>query len=102
MSRHYSGNVPRTQNGNAVIWMTSPARTFLSPMRRAHGLYHMELGTIVNLYAADTSTEEAADNATVILNEENEPQPVCCKTASARLQTRRADNTMMAIGYRGV
>jgi hypothetical protein len=46
-----------------------------SPMRRAHGVYHVDVSTLLGLYVAETPGVEAADNATVILDEDNEPQP---------------------------
>ncbi|HVS34192.1 MAG TPA: Uma2 family endonuclease [Gemmataceae bacterium] len=46
-----------------------------SPLRLPHGLYHLELGLVLSLFKAETPGVEAADNATVILGEESEPQP---------------------------
>src|SRR5258708_30031839 len=45
-----------------------------SPLRRPHGVYHIALGTLLGIYEAATPGVEAADNATVILGEESEPQ----------------------------
>ncbi len=46
-----------------------------SPVRRLHGMYHVELSALLKIYVAETPGTEAADNATVILDDENEPQP---------------------------
>jgi Uma2 family endonuclease len=46
-----------------------------SPLRRPHGVYHVTLSGVFALYEAATPGVEAADNATVILGEESEPQP---------------------------
>lgn len=46
-----------------------------SPLGLPHGTYHIDLGTIVNYYRHFTPGVEAADNATVILGREGEPQP---------------------------
>jgi Uma2 family endonuclease len=46
-----------------------------SPLRRTHGRYHVDLGTVFNLYQIGTPGVDVADNATAILGEESEPQP---------------------------
>ena len=46
-----------------------------SPLRRAHGKYHLELATLFRLYQEKTFGVEALDNVTTILGEESEPQP---------------------------
>jgi Uma2 family endonuclease len=46
-----------------------------SPLRRAHGKYHVLLAMLFGLYESETSGVEALDNATTILGEESEPQP---------------------------
>ena len=46
-----------------------------SPLRHPHGTYSHLLSGIFCLYAAGTPGVEGADNATVILSEESEPQP---------------------------
>lgn len=46
-----------------------------SPTRVPHGAYHVELTLVLGLYKASTPGIEAADNVTVILGEESEPQP---------------------------
>jgi hypothetical protein len=46
-----------------------------SPLRRPHGVYHVTLSGVLALYETATPGVEAADNATVILGEESEPQP---------------------------
>ena len=45
-----------------------------SPLRRAHGVYHVSLSHVLATYQARTPGVEASDNATAILGEENEPQ----------------------------
>jgi hypothetical protein len=49
-----------------------------SPLRWLHGAYHLKLGTVFDTYASHTPGVEAADNATMILGEESEPQPDLC------------------------
>lgn len=46
-----------------------------SPLRYPHGSYSQLLSGVFFLYAAATPGVEGADNATVILGEESEPQP---------------------------
>jgi Uma2 family endonuclease len=46
-----------------------------SPVRRTHGLYHVELSALLKAYVSHTPGTETADNATVILDDDNEPQP---------------------------
>lgn len=46
-----------------------------SPLRYPHGIYHVKLGTLLELYATGTPGVEVADNSTTILGEESEPQP---------------------------
>lgn len=46
-----------------------------SPLRRPHGTHHLALGILLGNYALDTPGVEAGDNATVLLGEEEEPQP---------------------------
>ncbi len=46
-----------------------------SPTRLQHGTYQAELSTLFVLYKAGTPGVEAADDATVLLNDENETQP---------------------------
>ena len=46
-----------------------------SPLRYPHGTYSQELSLAFGLYRTATPGVEAADNATVILDEESEPQP---------------------------
>jgi hypothetical protein len=46
-----------------------------SPLRRPHGTYHTALTLALRLYKAGTLGVEVADNATMILSEESEPQP---------------------------
>src|SRR5437660_5217370 len=46
-----------------------------SPLRRAHGRRHVQLGALLEIYASATPGIEALDNVTTILGEESEPQP---------------------------
>jgi hypothetical protein len=46
-----------------------------SPLRYPHGSYSQLLSVVFGLYGAATPGVEGADNATVILGEESEPQP---------------------------
>jgi Uma2 family endonuclease len=46
-----------------------------SPLRMPHGRYHPKLNLILGIYETGTPGVEVADNATVILGEESEPQP---------------------------
>src|SRR5713226_3859890 len=46
-----------------------------SPLRRLHGVYHLNLGALLARYVESTPGVEAVDNATTILGEESEPQP---------------------------
>jgi Uma2 family endonuclease len=46
-----------------------------SPLRRAHGRWHLQLGALLEHYSSATPGVEALDNATTILGEESEPQP---------------------------
>ena len=46
-----------------------------SPLKRFHATRHLSLGTAFFLYAGRTAGLEAGDNGTVILGEEDEPQP---------------------------
>src|SRR5438876_7784055 len=51
-----------------VVYMASPARNL-------HGRYTSLVGGILNNYEAATPGVEAVENATVILDDKNEPQP---------------------------
>ncbi len=46
-----------------------------SPLKLPHATNHLPLGTVLFLYAGRTIGLETGDNATVVLGEENEPQP---------------------------
>jgi Uma2 family endonuclease len=46
-----------------------------SPLRRRHGTNHLQLGSLFGVYEAQTPGVEAADNATILLGDEGEPQP---------------------------
>src|SRR5437762_267488 len=46
-----------------------------SPLKRRHGKDHMRLGSLFDAYQSHTPGVDAADNATVILGADDEPQP---------------------------
>src|SRR4051794_3739524 len=46
-----------------------------SPLKIRHGKNHIQLGTLLCLYEAQTPGVECCDNTTVILGPDNEPQP---------------------------
>ena len=46
-----------------------------SPLKRRHGTNHLPLGSLFFLYEGQTPGVESADNTTVLLGEESEPQP---------------------------
>jgi Uma2 family endonuclease len=52
-----------------VVYMPSPTRA------HRHSIPHSQLGTWLGAYAAETSGVECADNPTVRLDLDNEPQP---------------------------
>ena len=46
-----------------------------SPLKRRHGTNHLPLGTLFFTYEAHTPGVECADNTTILLGEDSEPQP---------------------------
>ena len=46
-----------------------------SPLKRRHGTNHLPLGTLFFTYEAQTPGVECADNATILLADDSEPQP---------------------------
>ncbi|MFN0054222.1 MAG: Uma2 family endonuclease [Planctomycetales bacterium] len=46
-----------------------------SPLRRRHGIVHLNLGAVFAAYMGGTQGVEAGDNATVLLGPDAEPQP---------------------------
>jgi Uma2 family endonuclease len=46
-----------------------------SPLKRRHGTNHLPLGTLLFTYEAHTPGVECADNTTILLGEDSEPQP---------------------------
>ena len=46
-----------------------------SPLRRRHGNRHLLLGSLLAAYEARTTGVEAGDNVTILLGDEEEPQP---------------------------
>jgi Uma2 family endonuclease len=46
-----------------------------SPRRRRHGTCHVHLGSVLATYAAQMPGTEVADNATILLGDDGEPQP---------------------------
>jgi hypothetical protein len=57
-----------------VVYFSSPL-TLPSPTRWAHGRYLPRVSAALSLYEAATAGVEAAGNATILLDEHNEPQP---------------------------
>ncbi len=57
-----------------------------SPMRRPHGLDHVELDYALKHYSAATPGTEVLDNATAILDDESEPQPDLCLCIQTELR----------------
>jgi Uma2 family endonuclease len=51
-----------------VVYLTSP-------LRWGHGTYHQKLSLVLGVYQVATPGIEVGDSATVILDEESEPQP---------------------------
>jgi Uma2 family endonuclease len=51
-----------------TVYLTSPLKWF-------HGSYHFSLAWLFGSYVAETPGVQGLDNATTILNDENEPQP---------------------------
>ena len=46
-----------------------------SPLRRRHATQHISLSALLAVYEASTPGVDAGDNATIILDEQDEPQP---------------------------
>lgn len=46
-----------------------------SPLKRPHSTYHLRFGSVFDAYSAHTPGVEAGDNATIVLGDEDEPQP---------------------------
>ena len=46
-----------------------------SPLRQPHGAHHFLLNWLLGTYTAETPGVEGLDNATILLDEDNEPQP---------------------------
>jgi len=67
-----------------IVYMPSPVRA------QHHAIPHLRLATWLGIYAAETPGVECADNSTVRLDLDNEPQPdlVLLKRASAGGQAR--------------
>src|SRR5947207_12580439 len=61
--------VKRAELIEGVVYMPSPVRF------RRHGGPHLKLATWLGTYEAHTPGVEAADNSTVRLDLDNEPQP---------------------------
>lgn len=64
-----------------------------SPCRRTHGKKHVKLTAALGLYESQTPGVELLDNATVILGDENEPQPDLCLRILSKFggQSRETD-----------
>ncbi len=46
-----------------------------SPLRQPHGSHHFLLNWLLGTYTAETPGVEGLDNATILLDDDNEPQP---------------------------
>jgi Uma2 family endonuclease len=46
-----------------------------SPLRLRHGTSHVQLGSVLATYMARTPGTQVADNATILLGDDSEPQP---------------------------
>ncbi|HEV8061382.1 MAG TPA: Uma2 family endonuclease [Gemmataceae bacterium] len=46
-----------------------------SPLRQPHGAHHFLLNWLLGIYTAETPGVEGLDNATILLDKDNEPQP---------------------------
>ena|SRR5579863_2606658 len=46
-----------------------------SPLKLPHGIGHVHLGSLLTTYEAHTGGTEVADNATILLGDDGEPQP---------------------------
>ncbi|HLQ46279.1 MAG TPA: Uma2 family endonuclease [Planctomycetaceae bacterium] len=69
-----------------------------SPMRRPHGLDHVELSYLLKHYSAATVGTEVLDNTTAILDEDSEPQPdlcVCIQTEFGGQSSEDAEGYMV-------
>src|SRR6266511_3787711 len=62
-----------------------------SPLKRPHGRFHVKLNSWLEEYEEATPGVEAFDNATAILNDENETQPDSCLLIATGGQTRDED-----------
>jgi len=62
-------NLKKAELIEGIVYMPSPARA------RKHGIPHTHLATWLGTYTADTPGVECADNSTVRLDLDNEPQP---------------------------
>jgi Uma2 family endonuclease len=71
-----------------TVYMPAPIRA------RKHGIPHSQLGTWLGVYAAETPGIECADNATIRLDLDNEPQPdlALLKLPAKGGQTRISDD----------
>lgn len=88
----FDGQIPELHNGDRMtqlefhrVYRQMPERFkaeliggivyVASPLKLRHGNRHLLLGTAFTLYEGATPGVEAADNTTVILGSEGEPQP---------------------------
>jgi len=62
-------NLKKAELIEGIVYMPSPLRL------RKHGKPHNQLGTWLGVYASETAGVECADNSTVRLDLDNEPQP---------------------------
>lgn len=59
-------------------WELVRGTVYMSPLYLVHGKAHSEVVTWLTLYKAATPGVEVADNATVLLTDDGEPQPDAC------------------------
>src|SRR5437660_12006611 len=62
-------HVKKAELIEGIVYMPSPVRV------RKHGKPHNQLGAWLGVYASETPGVECADNSTVRLDLDNEPQP---------------------------
>src|SRR2546427_12537716 len=62
-------NLKKAELIEGIVYMPSPVRI------KRHARPHIQLATWLGVYASETSGTECADNSTVRLDLDNEPQP---------------------------
>ena len=59
-----------------------------SPLRLSHGTSHIQLGSVLATYVVHTPGTQAADNATILLGDEGEPQEEGKRNCNGILRAR--------------